>query len=102
MGVAAKKKKKKKKHIKDLLLDPLCLAAGEMSSEIPEELRRALFHEPRRHISRPGTKAAAAHEVAEMGALPSTLSSPRSACEVSRFRSVLGYCIDAVSSDPPQ
>lgn len=56
-------REEEEKHIKDLLLDPVCLAVGEMSSEIPEELRRALLQEPRRHISSPGTKAAAAHQI---------------------------------------
>lgn len=37
----ARQKKQKKKQINDLLLDPVCLAAGEMSGEILEEQRRA-------------------------------------------------------------
>lgn len=53
----SREEEEEEKHIKDLFLDPLCLAVGEMSSEIPEELRRALLQEPRRHISSPGTKA---------------------------------------------
>lgn len=68
MGVAAQKKEKKK-HITDLILDPLCLAAAEMSSAIPEEQRRAPFHEPRGHISSPGTETAAAHQIVALDAL---------------------------------
>ncbi len=35
-------------------LDPLCSAVGEMSIEIPEELYRAQFLRPLRHIASPG------------------------------------------------
>lgn len=55
-GRSREEEEEEEKHIKDLFLDPLCLAVGEMS-EIPEELRRALLQEPRRQTSSPGTKA---------------------------------------------